>query len=59
MRDDMLRVNSEGDHMDKNRQEITNETLQDKAPETNDDVRTLRDLELLLVGGGGDDVTSW
>jgi hypothetical protein len=47
--------------MEKTRQEIALETTLDNAPEQSKDkdLRTLKDLELLLVGGGGDDFPNW
>jgi len=47
--------------MEKTRQEIALETTLDNAPQQNkeNELRTLKDLELLLVGGGGDDFGNW
>jgi hypothetical protein len=43
--------------MEKTRLELANEIAQDQ--EKDNEVRTLKDLELVLVGGGGDDVVTW
>jgi hypothetical protein len=47
--------------MEKTRQEIALENTLDNAPEQTKEheLRTLKDLELLLVGGGGDDIVNW
>jgi len=46
--------------MEKTRQENAIETnLLDNAPEQDKEVRTLKDLELMYVGGGGDDTPAW
>ena len=44
--------------MDKRKLEGEIENTLENAEQDND-VRTLKDLELLLVGGGGDDGVSW
>ena len=47
--------------MEKTRQEVTLDNARDNTAqqENEKDVRTLKDLELLLVGGGGDDIVNW
>jgi hypothetical protein len=35
------------------------ETTQDNAEQKDNDVRTLKDLEMVLVGGGGDGQVTW
>jgi hypothetical protein len=45
--------------MEKTRQESAENVLENNAQDTDRDLRTLKDLELLLVGGGGDDTPSW
>ena len=46
--------------MEKTRQEnVVENVLENNAQDTDRDLRTLKDLELLLVGGGGDDSPSW
>ena len=45
--------------MEKTRLEAAIENAREAASEQDNDIRTLKDLELLLVGGGGDDVPHW
>ena len=46
--------------MEKTRQENAIENnLLETTPEQDKDLRTLKDLELMMVGGGGDDNPSW
>jgi len=46
--------------MEKTRQEnVVENVLENNAQDTERDLRTLKDLELLLVGGGGDDIPTW
>jgi hypothetical protein len=47
--------------MDKTRQEVTLESALEntREQESEKELRTLKDLELLLVGGGGDDMNNW
>ena len=45
--------------MDKTRIQPTNEIAAQTDLEQATDVRTLKDLELVLVGGGGEDVVTW
>jgi hypothetical protein len=45
--------------MDKNRESKAVENALDDILATDDGVRTLQDLELVLVGGGGDDINPW
>jgi len=45
--------------MEKTRQESALETFTETTQDKENDVRTLKELELLLVGGGGDDLPSW
>jgi hypothetical protein len=44
--------------MDKSKLDVALETSVN-AQENEGDVRTLKELELLLVGGGGDDTVCW
>jgi hypothetical protein len=45
--------------MDKKSLESALENTPDNTPGKDEGLRTLRDLELLLVGGGGDEPVSW
>jgi hypothetical protein len=45
--------------MEKTRQETPIESLLDDASGQEKELRQLKDLELLLVGGGGDDIVAW
>jgi hypothetical protein len=45
--------------MDKTRQEVVIENVVEDNQEQDKDLRTLKDLELFLVGGGGDDFGNW
>ena len=46
--------------MEKTRQEhVVENVLENTAQDTGTDLRTLKDLELMLVGGGGDDSAAW
>ena len=45
--------------MEKTRQEVAIENVVENNQEQDKDLRTLKDLELLLVGGGGDDIVNW
>ena len=45
--------------MEKTRQETVVENAVDNANDIEKDVRTLKDMELMLVGGGGDDIIVW
>ena len=40
--------------------EISGDVAQDNGNEANEkDIRTLKDLEMVLVGGGGDGIVTW
>jgi len=45
--------------MEKTRQEVVIEKVLETGHDQEQDLRTLKDLELMLVGGGGDDVIGW
>ena len=45
--------------MERTKLEAAIETSQDNNQPQENDVRTLKDLELVLVGGGGDDFNPW
>ena len=45
--------------MEKTRQEVVIEKALENTQDQEQDLRTLKDLELMLVGGGGDDVVGW
>ncbi len=45
--------------MEKTRQEAVIETVADNTQEQDKGLRTLKELELMLVGGGGDDNPAW
>ncbi len=45
--------------MEKTRLEAAIENAQENTLDKDNEVRTLKDLELLLVGGGGDDIVTW
>ncbi len=39
--------------------EISGDVAQDHGSEASEDIRTLKDLEMVLVGGGGDGIVTW
>jgi hypothetical protein len=45
--------------MDRSKSDIVLEKAPDAAEENGGEVRTLDELELVLVGGGGDDTVCW
>lgn len=47
--------------MEKTRQEVALEIVSEinAAPEQEKELRTLKELELVLIGGGGDDIVIW
>ena len=38
---------------------ISGDVAQDNGNDANEDIRPLKDLEMVLVGGGGDGVVVW
>jgi hypothetical protein len=45
--------------MDKGKLDVALETAPDNTGKDDPEIRTLEELELLLVGGGGDDTVCW
>ena len=45
--------------MEKTRQEVVIEKVLENSHDQEQDLRTLKDLELMFVGGGGDDAVGW
>ena len=45
--------------MEKITRDVAIEGTQENSQDSREEIRTLQELELLLVGGGGDDAPNW